>query len=34
MQGTVNLFRGIRLVSASQIQLMVYLLDCNHRDRP
>jgi hypothetical protein len=34
MQGMVNLFRGIRLVSASQIQLMVYLLLCNHWGRP
>jgi len=34
MQGTVNLFRCIRLVSASQIQLMVYLLGCNHWGRP
>jgi hypothetical protein len=34
MPGTVNSFRGIRLVSTSQIQVMVYLLLCNHWGRP
>ena len=34
MRGTVNLVRGIRLVRTSQIQLMVYLLECNHWGRP
>jgi len=34
MQGTVNLFRRIWLVSASQIQLMVYLSLCNRWVHP